>query len=135
MTAEGNERWKVGELAAATGVAARTLHYYDEIGLLVPSERTQAGHRVYTEADVCRLYRIVVLRRLGHPLGKISSLLGDGGGGLLETIGRHLDHVERALEGQRWLRGPLLEIRGLLERSIEPSADHFVDVLDAMSER
>jgi len=35
--------WKIGELAHATGLTVRTLHHYDEIGLLVPSERTQAG--------------------------------------------------------------------------------------------
>jgi DNA-binding transcriptional MerR regulator len=41
--------WKVGDLAAETGVSVRALHYYEEIGLLVPSGRTAAGHRVYSE--------------------------------------------------------------------------------------
>ena len=39
--------WKVGELAEQTGVSVRTLHYYDEIGLLSPSERTGSGHRLH----------------------------------------------------------------------------------------
>lgn len=52
-------RWRVGQLAGATGVTVRSLHHYDEIGLLVPSEQTTAGHRLYSEADVQRLYRIL----------------------------------------------------------------------------
>jgi hypothetical protein len=62
---------KVGELAAATGLTVRTLHYHEEIGLLVSSGRTHAGHRVYDDTDVARLYRICLLRRLGLPLAEI----------------------------------------------------------------
>ena len=63
------KHWKIGELARATGLTVRTLHHYDEIGLLVPSERTQAGYRLYGEQDVRRLYEIRALRDLGIPLG------------------------------------------------------------------
>ena len=55
---------RVGELAAATGLTVRALHYYEEIGLLVASGRTGSGHRRYADADVERLYRICLLRRL-----------------------------------------------------------------------
>jgi len=52
---EGEQRWwKVGELARATGMTIRGLHHYDELGLLVPSARTQAGHRLYDQEDVRR---------------------------------------------------------------------------------
>ena len=55
---EGPQRGrKVGELAAASGLTVRTLHYYEELGLLEPSGRTQSGHRVYGAAEVERLYR------------------------------------------------------------------------------
>ena len=57
--------WKIGELARRTGLTVRTLHHYDEIGLLSPAERSDGGHRVYYEAGVQRLYRIVSLRSLG----------------------------------------------------------------------
>ena len=68
---------KVGELATATGLTIRTLHYYEEIGLLVASGRTEAGHRLYSDADVERLYRISLLRRLGLPLTEIGRALDD----------------------------------------------------------
>lgn len=50
---------KVGQVAAATGLTVRTLHYYQEIGLLAPSGRSEAGHRLYSAADLERLYRTV----------------------------------------------------------------------------
>ncbi|MBT8207661.1 MAG: MerR family transcriptional regulator, partial [Acidimicrobiia bacterium] len=66
---------KVGALAEATGLTVRTLHYYEEIGLLVPSQRSDAGHRLYGREDVERLYRVRVLRRLGLSLDEIRNAL------------------------------------------------------------
>jgi MerR family transcriptional regulator, thiopeptide resistance regulator len=66
---------RIGEVAAATGLTVRTLHHYDEIGLLRPSERSDAGYRLYSDADVRRLYRIVAFRRLDFALDEIGALL------------------------------------------------------------
>ncbi|HEV8163281.1 MAG TPA: MerR family transcriptional regulator, partial [Actinomycetota bacterium] len=74
---DGETGLRVGELAQATGLTVRTLHYYEEIGLLVASERSAAGHRRYGEADVARLYRICLLRRLGLSLEDIARALDD----------------------------------------------------------
>lgn len=52
---------KIGEVARRTGLTARTLRYYEEIGLLPPTGRLGGGHRVYTGDDLARLYRICVL--------------------------------------------------------------------------
>ena len=65
-----DEQYRIGELAQAAGVTVRALHHYDRLGLLVPSERTHGGHRLYTAADVQRLYRLLALRELGLPLGR-----------------------------------------------------------------
>jgi DNA-binding transcriptional MerR regulator len=67
----------VGEVAALAGVTVRTLHHYDRIGLLTPSERTAAGYRRYTPADLDRLHRVLVYRELGFPLEEIATLLDD----------------------------------------------------------
>jgi DNA-binding transcriptional MerR regulator len=67
--------WKVGELAGATGLTVRALHHYDRLGLLVPSQRTHAGHRLYGEADVSRLYHVLALRDLGFSLAEVGELL------------------------------------------------------------
>ena len=55
----------VGELAEVSGVTVRTLHHYDEIGLLVPSTRSEAGYRIYTDGEVDRLQAILTYRELG----------------------------------------------------------------------
>jgi MerR family transcriptional regulator, thiopeptide resistance regulator len=65
----------VGQVAEQLGVTVRTLHHYDEIGLLVPSERTPAGYRLYTAADLTHLQHVVVYRRLGFSLEEIAALL------------------------------------------------------------
>jgi len=65
----------VGQVAEQLGVTVRTLHHYDQIGLLVPSERTSAGYRLYTHEDITRLQHVVVYRRLGFALQEIADLL------------------------------------------------------------
>ena len=67
--------WTVGQVADEVGVTVRTLHHYDEIGLVAPSERSHAGYRLYTEEDLQRLQHVVVYRRLGFGLEEIATLL------------------------------------------------------------
>lgn len=68
------ESLSVGQLAARAGVTVRTLHHYDEIGLLRPT-RTASGHRRYGAAEVERLQQITSLRALGVTLATISDAL------------------------------------------------------------
>ncbi|MFJ8826249.1 MerR family transcriptional regulator [Streptomyces sp. NPDC102467] len=69
--------YSVGQVAGFAGVTVRTLHHYDEIGLLTPSERSHAGHRRYGEADLDRLQQILFYRELGFPLDEVQTLLDD----------------------------------------------------------
>src|SRR5664280_2467271 len=72
---QGLETLTVGQVAEQYGITVRTLHHYDEIGLLVPRERTSAGYRLYTTADLTRLQHVVVYRRLGFSLEELAVLL------------------------------------------------------------
>jgi len=65
----------VKEMAALGHVSVRTLHHYDAIGLLPPTQITEAGYRLYDEAALERLYLILLYREIGFPLAKIKSLL------------------------------------------------------------
>ena len=65
----------VGQVARTFGVTVRTLHHYDAEGLVVPSARTHAGYRLYTDADLSRLAAVVTYRRLGLPLTQVRELL------------------------------------------------------------
>jgi DNA-binding transcriptional MerR regulator len=67
----------VGTVAELSGISVRTLHHYDHIGLVVPSVRTTAGYRRYTDADVERLHLVLVYRAVGLPLDEIRTLLDD----------------------------------------------------------
>jgi MerR family transcriptional regulator, thiopeptide resistance regulator len=87
---------RIGEVAAATGLTVRTLHHYDEIGLLEPSERSDAGYRRYSDADVRRLYRIVAFRRLGFALPEIGALLDADGTPDPRALIRALDSTDGA---------------------------------------
>lgn len=71
-------RYTVGQVAQLFGLTVRTLHHYDDLGLLRPSERSLSGYRLYTERDLERLQHIVVYRRLELPLEEISELLASG---------------------------------------------------------
>lgn len=55
--------YSVGELARKANITVRTLHHYDQIGLLKPSGSTEGGHRLYSDEDVMRLEQISILKK------------------------------------------------------------------------
>ncbi|MDQ3931339.1 MAG: MerR family transcriptional regulator [Actinomycetota bacterium] len=83
--------YSVGEVARFAGVTVRTLHHYDETGLLSPSGRTRAGYRRYAEEDILRLQQVLFYRELGFPLEKIANLLDDPQVDTLEHLRRQHD--------------------------------------------
>ena len=105
----------VGQVADELGVTVRTLHHYDGIGLVRPSERSRAGYRLYSGADLERLQHVVVYRRLGFSLEEIARLLEATGADLeahllrqraavidrLSDIHDLVDAIDRALEKER----------------------------------
>ena len=125
------EHWKIGELARIAGVTVRTLHHYDSVGLLQPSERTSGGHRLYSEADVQRLYRLLTLRGVGLPLDEIGPLL-DGEDGIGDTVRRHLGRVEQQLGALEELRLRLTRLLAALDGGVE-STPHLLDAMEAMT--
>lgn len=69
----------VKEISRLTGVSVRTLHYYDEINLLKPTETTDAGYRLYDDTALERLHSILLFRELQFPLGEIKAILDSNG--------------------------------------------------------
>jgi DNA-binding transcriptional MerR regulator len=98
---------KVGELSKRAGVSVRALHHYEEIGLLVPSGRTDAGHRVYAPADVERLARITALAALGFSLDQIRACLDGEERDLVGLVATHLARAREALVEQQELTARL----------------------------
>ena len=67
--------FSIGEVARMSGVSARMLRHYDDIGLLPPSDRSVSGYRQYSEADLLRLQRVLSLRATGMGLPEIAAAL------------------------------------------------------------
>lgn len=118
-------RWRIGELADATGLTVRTLHHYEHVGLLAPSARSEGNQRLYDEDDVRRLYRIIALRDLGLSLSDIRRLLDDDRGALAEVLRAHLAHVDAEL-------ARLGRLRTLLERACA-DAERVGEPTDALA--
>ena len=73
--------YTVGQVAGLAGVTVRTLHHYDEIGLLPPSGRAANGYRTYTAVDVARLQRVLSWRELGFDLEQVAAMVATDGSG------------------------------------------------------
>lgn len=97
-----SEKYTVGVVAELVGVSVRTLHHYDDIGLVNPSDRTPSGYRSYSSADVERLHQVLLYRELGFPLEEIATLLDDPSVDAmahlrrqLELLGDRIDRLHR----------------------------------------
>ena len=88
-----DEAMTVGQVAEELGVTVRTLHHYDELGLLTPTGRTAAGYRLYSHTDLERLSMIVLYRRLGFGLEQVGELQGSDGRERVEHLRRQRDEV------------------------------------------
>ncbi|MEU3741617.1 MerR family transcriptional regulator [Streptomyces sp. NPDC032198] len=107
--------YTVGQVSGFAGVTVRTLHHYDRSGLLVPSERSPGGYRLYGEADLARLQQILFYRELGFALEEIAEILEDPQANALDQLrarrkalveqigklGRLVEVAERAMEVQQ----------------------------------
>jgi DNA-binding transcriptional MerR regulator len=123
--------YTVGDLAQTAGLTVRTLHHWDDIGLLQPAERSAAGHRRYSPQDVARLYRIVTLRRLGLPLEAIGAALE--GEDLRAAVATHRERVEAELNQQRELHRRLTRILGAFDQLGGPSTEQLIDAIEVMT--
>ena len=84
----------VHEVSAISDVTIRTLRYYDRIGLLCPATRTEAGYRLYDDAALMKLQRILLLRELEIPLRDVARLLTLSETAQREAIGRQITLLE-----------------------------------------
>ena len=102
--------YRIREFAKLAGVTVRALQHYDRMGLLTPS-RSQAGSRLYSQADLQALVQIVALKSVGVPLKKIGMLRANGPNALVETLGSQRRALER--------RQPMLDRVIFAVRNIE----------------
>lgn len=123
----------VGELAKRTGLTVRTLHHYDEIGLLRPSLHSDGGYRLYTAADVARLQQILSLRQLGFSLDEIRECLTRPGFAPLDVVRLHLERLRKQIELQQQLCARLETIAAHFQKAEEVFADEFLRTIEAIT--
>lgn len=125
---------RIGELARETGLSVRALRYYDRLGLLTPSARSEGGHRCYDAGDVRRLHRVLALRSFGLPLAQIRAVLdAEPDHDPAELIRRQLDVVEERLRQTAELRLRLLGALSALDAAADGSTEAYLDVIEEMT--
>jgi DNA-binding transcriptional MerR regulator len=127
------QTWKIGDLAKQTGLSIRTLHYYEEIGLLAASMRTEGGHRVYTEDDLTRLQRILSLRQLGFTLDDIQGCLDRPEFALAPLIDLQLTRLEDELALKQRIHARLTSLRQHLVDGRSIPVTQMIEALEAMT--
>lgn len=107
----------VGQVATQFGVTVRTLHHYDEIGLLTPSDRSHAGYRLYTDNDLTHLRQIVAYRRLGFSLGDVAQVVA--------AESDALGHLQRQREAVSQRIRELDSLAHALDRAMEAEVNGY----------
>lgn len=127
------EPMKVGELAKRTGLTVRTLHHYDEIGLLRPTLHTESGHRLYTGGDVARLQQVISLRQLGFSLEEINGCLDRPEFSPVRVMRLHVARLREQIEMQKELCKRLDALVVHFEEAGEVSAEVFLQTIEVMN--
>lgn len=124
--------YKVGQVAQRTGITIRTLHHYDEIGLLTPSNRTASGHRLYGREDLERLQQIVTLRQLGFGLGEIGRFLDQDGLTTLQLIETHITRLEQRIDREQRMIRRLHALAHRLSAGEQPESEDTLKQIEAL---
>lgn len=124
---------KIGELAKRTGLTVRALHHYDDIGLLTPSARSDAGYRLYNQTDIARLHRIQALRRFGLSLADIGAYLTRPDLPLAAVVAQQIDMLTQQIEQASTLRARLSRLHGQLAEGQEPDLADWLTTLEHMT--
>ncbi len=124
---------RTGELAKRTGLTIRTLRYYDSIGLLKPSGRSDSGYRLYDDKDIARLRNIQALRDLGFPLSDIRKMLDAGDVPVAEIVSRQVHALEQEIARAAEIRDRLSVLQNRVVAGPPPKADDWLSVLELMT--
>jgi len=126
--------FQITELARKFGLSRSTLLYYDRIGLLIPSERSNAGYRLYSPKDRDRLATICSFRQAGLTIEDILRILSTGedtNGAVLQRRMRELGEEIRILQTQQHLLGKMLQIQSLGELPVTIDEQTWIEMLRA----
>lgn len=125
---------KVDEVCKSIGVSKRTLHYYDEIGLLPPTEYTESGYRLYDDAAVEKLWEILLMREMGYSLMDIKMIMDDPDFDWRNSIEKRIEIMTKKMEQLEILIGyaRMIKMTGVIPFNFEEygdiTFDEFIEV-------
>src|SRR5699024_4745468 len=118
----------VGKVASLLGVTVRTLHHWDEIGLVRPSERSHSGYRIYTSEDLSRLHRVLIYRELDLPLDESSQLLEAGSDDALASLVQQRDRVSERIQRREHMSSALEKLSDAQQSGILLTPEEQVSI-------
>lgn len=116
----------IGDVARRSGISARMLRHYDDLGLLVPTGRTSGGYRDYSAGDLRRLLHVECLRTLGMPLSDVKKALDDPGFTPAASVGELVEHTRARIRTEE-------ELLARLEQIDAAGPADWTDVLQVVS--
>lgn len=130
-------KFTTGEIAKLSGVSVRTVQYYDERGILVPSELSEGGRRLYTEDDLKRMHVICFLREVGIPISGISALFAEDNP--QNVISILLDEQAENLKAELSERQSKLDTVNSIKRELKEiedfSVESIIDIAQVMNHK
>jgi DNA-binding transcriptional MerR regulator len=126
---------KIGELAGRLGLNVRTLHYYEQIGLLPPPHRTESGYRLYSEADERLLRFVMQAKRIGLTLEEVREIVQRSRQGgacdyVRETVQRHIALLDARIAELQRLRADLCSVAAAAEKPDDRAVGAFCRLIE-----
>lgn len=124
----------IGEVAKRSGVPAKTIRYYESIGLIQPAARTAAGYRVYGETDLQTLRFVQRARNLGFSVKQVGELLAlwrdrqRSSADVKAVASRHLDEIDRRMAELQSMRATLEHLIGRCHGDHRPDCPILADL-------
>lgn len=131
----------IGEVAGKSGVPAKTIRYYEGIGLIPPARRSESGYRDYDERDLATLRFVQRARSLGFPVKDVGALLAlwhDNARASAEVkrlAADHVDEIDRKLSELRSMRRTLIDLIERCHGDDRPDCPILDDLAGAQSTR
>lgn len=120
--------YTVGEVARTAGVSVRTLHHYDELGLVTPSARSESGYRLYSDADLARLQQVLLYRELDFTLDDIARAVNDPGFDRLEALTNQRQLIAEKVDRTRALLALIDKTIQATEGGIQMTKEEMFEV-------
>lgn len=123
---------RAGELAQRAGLSVRTLHHYEDKGLLKPLRRTPSGHRLYGDESLAQLHKVLALKQLGMSLEEIRDWLSNGRFSVLDAVRMQKKRVAGQMQMLKTVERRLNTIEKRMADADQISVDDVLEALEAM---